>query len=130
MRISCASEVLSVRIQQENPRRVHRPDEHDRLFKGEILSGDAFSLSTSCLPMLAAATNCCRISPKTDGESVCLPFLLFRLDTRRITITSVNTTGYSTLRDLLASFVFSSYVQLLFGYRSDRLTAKCSCMYQ
>ncbi len=44
MRISCASEVLSVRIHQENPRRGHRPDEHDRLFKGEILSSDAFSL--------------------------------------------------------------------------------------
>jgi hypothetical protein len=68
--------VLSVRIQQENPRRGHRPDEHDRLFKGEILSSDAFSLSSSCLPMLAAATNCCRISLQADGEFVCLPFPL------------------------------------------------------
>ncbi len=41
-------------------------------------------------------------------------------DTRRKPITSVNTTDYSTSRELLASFVFSSYVQLLSGYRSDR----------
>jgi len=38
----------------------------DRLFKGEILSSDSFFLSTSCLPMLAAAANCCRISPEAD----------------------------------------------------------------
>jgi hypothetical protein len=44
MRISCGSEVLSVRIKQENPRRVHRPDDNGRLFKGEILSSDSFSL--------------------------------------------------------------------------------------
>jgi len=126
MRISCGSEVLSVRIQQENPRRVHRPDEHDRLFKGEILSSDSFSLSTSCLPMLAAAANCCRISPEADGESVCLPVPLRVLTLVEKTITSVKT---ARIR-VLVSFVFSSYVQLLFGFRLDRWIAKCSCMYQ
>jgi hypothetical protein len=37
-------------------------------------------LSTSCLPMLA--TNCWRISPEADGESVCLPFPPSCFDTR------------------------------------------------
>ena len=94
----------------------------DRLFKGEILSSDAFSLSTSCLPMLAAATNCWRISPEADGEFVCLPFPLRVLTLVEKPITAVNTTGYSTLRELLAFSVFSSYVQLLSGFRSECLS--------
>ena len=118
--------MLSVRIQQENPRRVHRPDDNDRLYKGEILSSDSYSLSTSCLPMLAAAANCCRISPEADGESVCLPVPLRVLTLVEKTITSVKT---ARIR-VLASFVFSSHVELLFGFRLDQWFAKSYCMNQ